>query len=234
MDGLGQGERTGCSGPGSVRPFDYGRVGEIALLAAHCDDIAIGAGGTLLTLAHANPGMRVHALVLTGAGSDREVEEKAALSAFLPGADVRLTVVDIPDGRSPAFWNETKNALAAFRRTCEPDIVFAPQRNDAHQDHRQLAELAPTEFRNHSILGYEILKWESDLPTPTFYHPISAGTARRKVDLLHASYPSQTDKDWFDADAFLGLCRIRGVQCKSRYAEAFVVEKTVIDFGGVN
>ncbi|WP_072803660.1 PIG-L deacetylase family protein [Rhodococcoides yunnanense] len=216
-----------------MKPLGPGRVEQIALLAAHCDDIAIGAGGTLLTLARANPGLTVHALVLTGSGSEREVEEKAALAAFLPGADVHLTVTDIPDGRSPGYWAEAKDTLAAFRRTCEPDIVFAPQRHDAHQDHRQLASLAPSEFRDHSILGYEILKWESDLPTPTFYHPLSATVAQEKVDLLHASYPSQVDKDWFDADAFLGLSRVRGVQCKSRYAEAFVVEKTVIDFVGV-
>ncbi|SNT31095.1 PIG-L deacetylase family protein [Rhodococcoides kyotonense] len=215
-----------------MKSFASGRISEIALLAAHCDDIAIGAGGTLLTIARANPGLRVHALVLTGGGSAREVEEKTALAAFLPGADVRLTVTDIPDGRSPAYWDAAKDSLAAFRRTCEPDVVFAPQRHDAHQDHRQLATLAPTEFRDHAVLGYEILKWESDLPTPSLYHPISDDVARDKVELLHASYPSQTDKDWFDADAFLGLSRIRGVQCKSRYAEAFVVEKTIIDFVG--
>lgn len=217
-----------------MRTLSPGSIGEIALLAAHCDDIAIGAGGTLLTLAESNPGLTVHALVLTGGGSAREVEEKAALESFLPGAEVHLTVTDIPDGRSPAYWDAAKDTLARFRRTCDPDVVFGPQRHDAHQDHRQLAELAPTEFRDHAIFGYEILKWESDLPTPTFYSPLSENIARRKSDLLHSGYPSQTDKDWFDAEAFLGLARIRGVQCKSRYAEAFVVEKTVIDFAGVN
>ncbi|MBY6412225.1 PIG-L family deacetylase [Rhodococcus sp. BP-252] len=236
MDGVGERSRDRArpvrTGRRSVKSFASGSIREIALLAAHCDDIAIGAGGTLLTIARANPGLTVHALVLTGGGGAREVEEKTALAAFLPGADVRLTVTDIPDGRSPAHWDAAKDTVAAFRRTCEPDVVFAPQKNDAHQDHRQLATLAPTEFRDHMILGYEILKWESDLPTPSLYHPISDEIAREKVELLHASYPSQTDKDWFDADAFLGLCRIRGVQCKSRYAEAFVVEKTVIDFVG--
>lgn len=217
-----------------MRSLGPGRIEEIALLAAHCDDIAIGAGGTLLSLARANPDLTVHALVLTGGGSEREVEEKTALAAFLPGADVHLTVADIPDGRSPAFWQKAKDALSAFRGTCEPDLVFAPQPADAHQDHRQLAIMAPTEFRNHSILGYEILKWESDLPPSNMYHPLSEKLAHEKVELLHSSYPSQVGKDWFDAEAFLGLSRIRGVQCKARYAEAFVVEKTVIDFVGAH
>lgn len=234
MDGVGREHKPTDLGSNVVRSFGPGHITEIALLAAHCDDLAIGAGGTLLTTARANPGLTVHALVLTGGGTEREAEEKSALAAFLPGANVRLTVTDIPDGRSPAHWDATKKSLAAFRRTCEPDLVFAPQRGDAHQDHRQLAELAPTEFRDHPIFGYEILKWESDLPTPNLYHPLSDEVARTKVELLHASYPSQIDKDWFDAESFLGLGRVRGVQCKSRYAEAFVVEKTTIDFLGVH
>ena len=81
-------------------------------------------------------------------------------------------------------------------------------------------------------MGYEILKWESDLPNPTVYQPIQPATAVRKAALLHECYRSQIGRDWFDHEAFLGLMRLRGVQCHNRYAEAFVMEKTVIDFGG--
>ena len=42
------------------------QVAEIAVLGAHCDDIAIGVGGTLLTLSSTSPGLRVRALVLSG------------------------------------------------------------------------------------------------------------------------------------------------------------------------
>lgn len=208
-----------------------GAVSSIAVVGAHCDDIPIGAGGTLLTLARANPGLTVHALVLTGGGTERENEERVALTAFCPGADVRLTVIDHPDGRLPSLWNETKERLANFRRTCDPQLVLAPQRNDWHQDHRLVAELIPTEFRRHLVLGYEILKWESDLPNPTVYHGISDSIANEKAELLHAHYPSQVGHDWFDHESFLGLMRLRGVQCRHRYAEAFVLEKAVIDLG---
>ncbi|PRC59837.1 PIG-L family deacetylase, partial [Mycobacterium sp. ITM-2017-0098] len=56
-----------------------GPLHEVAVLGAHCEDIAIGAGATLLTLSRANPGVSVHALVLCGAGTEREAEERAAL-----------------------------------------------------------------------------------------------------------------------------------------------------------
>lgn len=209
-----------------------GELTELAVLGAHCDDIAIGMGGTLLTLARAHRGLRVHALVLSGAGTERETEEREALAAFCPDAELTLTVLDVPDGRAPQHWDRIKAALSTFRRSCEPDVVFATQRHDAHQDHRVLAELVPTEFRDHLTLGYEILKWETDTPTPNVYSPLDAATAEEKVKLLHAHYPSQLQRDWFDELSFLGLSRLRGVQCRSPHAEAFVVDKMTVDFGG--
>jgi LmbE family N-acetylglucosaminyl deacetylase len=207
-----------------------GTISEIAVLGAHCDDIAIGMGGTLLTLARANPGLRVHALVLSGAGGERETEERAALQAFCPDAVLNVTVHDVPDGRTPAHWDRIKNALADFHHSCDPQVVFCTQRNDAHQDHRLLAELVPTEFRDQLILGYEILKWETDTPTPTVYQPLETLIAEEKVRLLHKHYPSQVARDWFDELSFLGLSRLRGVQCRAPHAEAFVMEKAVLDF----
>ena len=206
------------------------RVDSVAVIGAHCDDIAIGAGATLMQIDRHNPGAQLHALVLTGGNTAREVEEKEALAALCPSLDVRLTVGDLPDGKLPEHWGRVKALLSVFRRTCEPDIVFAPQRDDYHQDHRLLAELIPTEFRDHLTLGYEILKWETDLPTPTVYVPVDDETAWRKTELLNQCYPTQTGHDWFDDESFLGLMRIRGVQCRSRYAEAFVAEKAVLSF----
>ena len=154
-----------------------------------------------------------------------------ALSAFCPGADLELTVLDIPDGRAPAHWDRIKNHLSDFRRSCDPDVVFGPQRGDAHQDHRLLAELLPTEFRDHLRLGYEILKWETDTPHPTIFHPLDTLIAEEKARLLLKHYPSQVGHDWFDEQAFLGLSRLRGVQCRSQHAEAFVLEKATVTFG---
>jgi LmbE family N-acetylglucosaminyl deacetylase len=211
-------------------PFSFGPLTEIAVVGAHCDDIAIGVGGTLLTLCEAHARLRVNALVLSGATTEREVEEKDALAAFCPGADLALTVLDVPDRSAPVHWQRIKDHLGEFRRTCDPQVVFGPHRDDAHQDHRLLAELLPTEFRDHLILGYEILKWETDTPRPTVFHPMSTDVAEEKARLLINHYPSQVVHDWFDEQAFLGLSRIRGVQSRSPHAEGFVLEKAVIRF----
>lgn len=166
-----------------------GRLDRIVAVGAHCDDIAIGAGGTLLTLCLARPGIRIDALVLSGGGSDREQEEQAALTAFCPGADLRLTVHKLPDGRLPAYWEEAKSAVEELRGQTEPDLILAPRTDDAHQDHRGLAQLIPTAFRDHLVLGYEIVKWDGDLGRPSAYQPLSPEIAEQKVRLLQEHYP---------------------------------------------
>ncbi|MFF2775505.1 PIG-L deacetylase family protein [Streptomyces sp. NPDC058052] len=208
-----------------------GPLDRIVAVGAHCDDIAIGAGGTLLSLCLARPGLRVDALVLTGGGGDREDEERAALAAFCPGADLRLTVLKLPDGRLPAHWEEAKAAVEELRGRTDPDLVLAPRAEDAHQDHRGLARLLPTAFRDHLVLGYEIVKWDGDLGRPVAYQPLSPEVAERKVRLLLEHYPSQRHRPWYDREAFLGLARIRGIECHARYAEAFAVTKLTLDLG---
>ena len=64
-------------------------IRHLALVAAHCDDIAIGAGATVRMLCQANPGMRVTALVLTGAGAVREDEERQPPPGQLGGGEER-------------------------------------------------------------------------------------------------------------------------------------------------
>src|ERR1700712_958489 len=155
------------------------------LLGAHCDDIAIGAGGSLLELCRSHPGVSVTALVLTGGGSLREEEERAALAAFCPGAQLEVAVLDLPDGRVPTRWERAKLAVEELRSLGEPDVIFAPSPHDAHQDHRTLAELVPTAFRDHLILGYEIIKWDGDLAQPATYVPLPDDVAELKAELLH-------------------------------------------------
>jgi len=207
---------------------------QIVALGSHCDDIAIGAGGSLLAACTARPGIRVDVLVLSGGGTERETEERSALAALCPGADLRVTVRKVPDGRLPAYWEEAKNALHELRADVSPHVVFAPHRRDAHQDHRGLAELVPTVFRDHLVLGYEIVKWDGDLGSPNAYQPLNDEQLAAKLDALYAHYPSQRSRTWFDDEAFRGLARIRGIECGTRYAEAFYCSKLTIGLGPQN
>lgn len=199
----------------------------VLAVGAHPDDIEIGAGGTLLSLAASRPGLRVRYVVLTGA-AERRLEARSAAQAFLPGADLTIEQHDLPEGRLPACWAAVKNVLEDVAASCAPDLVLAPSAGDAHQDHRTTAEIIPTVFRDQLYLGYEIPKWDGDLGRPSVYVPLTADVARQKTELLHKCYPSQRGRDWWDDEVFLGLARLRGMECRAPYAEAFTCTKSVI------
>ena len=88
--------------------------------------------------------------------------------------------------------------------------------------------MAPTVWRDALVLHYEIPKWDGDLGRSNCYVPISPELGKRKVSLLNQHYPSQRMRDWWDDETFLALMRIRGMECRSRYAEAFHVSKAVL------
>jgi LmbE family N-acetylglucosaminyl deacetylase len=207
-----------------VLSLNLAGVASVAALGAHPDDIEIAAGGLLLSLAAANPGVRVHYVLLTGS-PERQAEARAAAAAFLPGASLSFGLNDLPDGRLPAHWGEVKSIMHAEAEVLEPDLVLAPSTHDAHQDHRLVAELAPTVYRDQLLLQYEIPKWDGDLGRPNLYFPLSDEVAVQKVQALHASFPSQKARDWWDDEVFLGLARLRGMESRSRYAEAFTCAK---------
>jgi len=199
----------------------------VLLIGAHPDDIEIGAGGTLLSLAESYPGLQAYYLVLTGSPG-RQQEAREAASAFLPAAGLTIELHDLPESRLPAVWDQVKDTLEQVARSCSPDLILAPARDDAHQDHRTLAEVVPTVFRDALYLGYEIPKWDGDLGRPAVYVPLTAAAARRKVELLHKCFASQRHHDWWDDEVFLGLARLRGMECRAPYAEAFRCTKAVL------
>jgi LmbE family N-acetylglucosaminyl deacetylase len=204
-----------------------GRPPSVLALGAHPDDIEIAAGGALLGLARRNPGLQVRYVVMTGT-TDRQDEARAAARAFTPGADLTVETHDLPDGRLPAVYGQVKEIIEAVARSLRPDIVLAPSAADAHQDHRIIGELVPTAFRDQLYLAYEIPKWDGDLTRPNTYFPLTDEIASRKVELLDKCYPSQHGRDWWGEETFLALARLRGMECRAHYAEAFTCTKLVI------
>ena len=199
----------------------------VLAIGAHPDDIEIAAGGTLLGLAGRHPGLRVRYVLLTGT-PERAAGGAGGRRAFMPGADLEVELHDLPDGRLPAVYGQVKEILEDVARCFRPDLIIAPFAGDAHQDHRTVAELVPTAFRDQLCLAYEIPKWDGDLARPNTYFPLTDELARRKVELLGKCYPSQRGRDWWDEEAFLALARLRGMECRARYAEAFTCSKLII------
>ena len=198
-------------------------------IGAHPDDIEIGAGGLLLRLAESE--LRARYVVLTGT-AERQQEARNAAHSFLPDADLTIDLFDLPEGRLPAVWDRVKDLLEEVARSCAPDVIIAPSSDDAHQDHRTIGEIVPTVFRDQLYLAYEIPKWDGDISRRSVYVPLSADIMRRKVELLNKGFPSQRGRDWWDDDVFTGLARLRGMECRTPFAEAFSCAKSVIQLSG--
>lgn len=202
----------------------------VLCLGAHSDDIEIGAGGTLLTWIAAGIRLDVHWCVLSAPGA-RADEAKASAAAFLAGADRQtIELAEFKDSYFPYYGAEIKEWMEGLKTRVNPDVILTHCRDDAHQDHREIARLTSSAFRDHLILEYEIPKWDGDFGQPNHYVALSAPALERKIAFLSEYFGSQRSKDWFDPETFRGLARLRGVECRAPagYAEAFVVRKAVV------
>ena len=208
-----------------------GRALRVLCLGAHSDDIEIGCGGTVLRLVAG--GASVHWAVFSG-DDKRATEASKSARLFLGrnGGD-QLSTHTFKDGFFPASFGDVKEACESLAARVQPDVVLTHTRDDRHQDHRVLSDLAWNTFRRQVVLEYEVPKWDGDLGQPNCYVSLSAAMARRKVRALMQIFSSQRSKDWFDDETFLGLMRLRGVECRARsgYAEAFTSRKFTVDFG---
>jgi LmbE family N-acetylglucosaminyl deacetylase len=210
-------------GEALVLKLELGAATGLRVLAigSHADDIEIGCGGTLLRLAQEVETLELHWVVLSAEG-ERADEARAGAAAF--GAEAEVL------GFRDAFFRyggEVKEFFEELKGRVEPDLVFTHHDADRHQDHRLVAELTWNTFRDHLILEYEIPKYDGDLGAPNVFFQLPEDVARRKVELLLDSFPSQREKRWFTEDLFMGLMRLRGMECNapSGLAEAFYARK---------
>lgn len=199
-------------------------------IGAHSDDIEIGCGGTILEWLSTYPCVEITWVVLCAPGA-RMTEARDSANALLREAkQVNLVLGDFRDGYLPSQFAEVKTWFEKLKVGDNPDVILTHYLQDRHQDHRLVAELTWQTFRNHLILEYEIPKYEGDLGQPNLFVPLSASVGEGKVGHLMCHFSSQRSKTWFRPETFLGLIRLRGVECRadSGYAEAFHIRKAVL------
>jgi LmbE family N-acetylglucosaminyl deacetylase len=199
----------------------------LLVIGAHADDIEIGAGATILRLLAEHPGSSI-LWVVASSTPVRAAEARASAAAFsAAAASVEVMVSDFPDGRLPSVSMAIKDVFESIKS--RPfDLILAPHHDDAHQDHRLMADIVSQTFRHHLVAGYEIPKWDGDFGRPNLFVDIDEATLRRKIELLEEHFPSQHDQVWWGADTFLALPRLRGIESATRYAEGFFCRKVVL------
>lgn len=201
----------------------------VLCLGAHSDDIEIGCGGSLLRLQAIYRGVKFHWVVFSAAGIRGE-EAAHSAELFTAGCEKEIVLKTFRDGFLPYIGSEVKDSFEETKRRVNPDLIFTHWREDAHQDHRLLAELTWNTFRNHLIFEYEVPKYDGDMGRPNVFVPLETQYCEQKIDRLFEAFKSQAGKRWFDRQTFLGLMRLRGMESNSPsgYAEAFHCSKLVL------
>jgi LmbE family N-acetylglucosaminyl deacetylase len=214
-----------------MKQISLGAVSRVLCLGAHSDDIEIGAGGTLLKLAEKTNDLEICWVVFSAPGV-RADEARLSADNFLSGiARKQIKIGSFRESYFPSEWPSIKEWLEEIKVNFVPDIVFTHYRDDRHQDHRVLSDLAWNTFRNHLILEYEILKYDGDLGQPNVFVPVSEQLCTRKIELLMKHFQTQSTRHWFTSDTFEAMHRIRGIECVSPTgrAEAFYCRKMVLE-----
>ncbi|MGE0581062.1 MAG: PIG-L deacetylase family protein [Steroidobacteraceae bacterium] len=213
-----------------------GRSPELLFIGAHSDDIEIGCGGTALQLAARYPRARMHWVVLGARGERAAEARRAARLVRGRGRAGELVVGDFRDGYFPSQAGAIKDFFESLKPRMRPDLIFTHQRDDLHQDHRLVGELTWNTFRDHTILEYEIPKYDGGMGAPNCFVPLRKAILARKCRVLESVFASQRKRQWFTADTFRGLARVRGIECNAPdgHAEAFYSRKLVwgMDAGG--
>jgi LmbE family N-acetylglucosaminyl deacetylase len=203
----------------------------ILCLGAHCDDIEIGCGGTILTLLEKYAHAEVHWVVFSS-DSRREKEARSSAGKFLGKAwRSRIKIEKFRNGFFPYIGGDIKEYFEKLKNRFIPDFIFTHYCKDLHQDHRIISELTWNTFRNHLILEYEIPKFDADLGTPNLYFSLEYPVCKYKNRTILSEFRTQGDKHWLTEDLLLSLLRIRGMECVSptKYAEAFHCRKMVLE-----
>jgi LmbE family N-acetylglucosaminyl deacetylase len=220
--------------PFNLLSLDSASPRSLLLLGAHCDDIEIGCGGTILQWLAQQPQTRITWVVFSST-PQREQEARASASRFLAQSrgTTEVIVHRFRDGFFPFEGARIKEVFESIKNTVEPDLIFTHYRDDRHQDHRTISDLTWNTWRRHLILEYEIPKYDGDLGAPNCFMPLARETCERKARTICEQFQSERNKGWMTEDTFLALARLRGIECAapSGFAEAFHCRKLVLGVG---
>ena len=200
---------------------------KLLILAPHTDDAELGCGGTIARALE--EGGEVHVAAFSTC--------EDSVPAALPQDTLRcefykaMTMLGVPESN---LWvgnyivrrlNESRQRvlddLVELGRRIQPDAVILPSGHDMHQDHQVVHAEGMRAFKHITLLGYE-LPWNN----LTFDAQAFVALEARHIQLKAATlgcYASQAmlGRPYFESGFIEGWARMRGVQVRLPYAEAF-------------
>ena len=197
----------------------------VLAVGAHPDDIELGSGGTIYKAVQDEA--RVIALYMTRGGkiTDTKVRMRESTEAMNVLGVKEIYFEDFPDTEIPDSF-EAINCLEQYASKYQPDIVLTHSINDTHQDHRRVAWLAMSSFRNvPKVLAFEAPRVRPAAFLPTYFVNIT-GCVDKKWEALRC-HVSQNEKRYLAYESTVNLASFRGSQVGVAAAEAFEIVKYV-------
>jgi N-acetylglucosamine malate deacetylase 1 len=201
----------------------------VLVLAPHTDDAELGCGGTIARLLREGGDVFVAAFSTAegslppGAAPTRLRDEFLSSMQVLGIPPDKTFVFGYPVRRLSYYRQELLEELVKLRNQVNPSMVFLPSASDLHQDHQVLNAEGLRCFKDMTVWGYE-LPWNNiGFPAQAFI-TLEPCDLQAKWEALQA-YKSQFElgRPYFSREFIEGLARVRGVQVKAPYAEAFEV-----------
>ena len=158
---VGATPRGGCGGlrKGALRMFNLGfdhftaPIRHVLCLGAHCDDLEIGCGGTVLRLVEGRT-PPAFTWVIFSSDPVREAEALRAAEALLQrAASAHIVIKKFRDGFLPYEGSSVKEVFEELKHAVSPDLILTHYRGDLHQDHRLISDLTWNTFRRPSHPG---------------------------------------------------------------------------------
>lgn len=199
----------------------------ILIVAAHTDDAELGCGGTIARAIE--DGADVHVAVFSTvedsvpAGSSPTLLRDEFFEAMtrLGVTSDNLTVEGYPVRHLTSHRQEILDALISLGRSIEPAMVLASASSDVHQDHQVIHAECLRAFKDRTFLGYEA-PWNHVTFAANAFVALEERHVEAKWRALEA-YRSQFElqRPYFSREFIWGLAKVRGVQVKAPFAEAF-------------
>ncbi len=201
----------------------------LLVLAPHTDDAELGCGGAMARFLEM--GVDLHVAAFSTAEDSRPLgappyalkEEFFDATRTLGIAKENVHVYDYPVRKLSYHRQEVLEELVTLKKRVTPDIVFVPSGHDLHQDHQVLHAEGLRAFRDVTLWGYE-LPWNHISFAAQAFVILTEDHLKKKW-MAMKSYKSQIqlEKPYFNYEFIEGLARLRGLQVKSPFAEAFEV-----------
>lgn len=196
----------------------------VLAIGAHPDDIEFGCYAVLAKLAKKT---KIFFTVfsageLSGSKSQRIKEAKKSASLI----DAEINILDYLDGIipvNPKIIDELRTHIERIR----PDTIFTLYPNDAHQDHRSVAQITVSANRiANRLLLYEVPSTQADF-SPNFFCDVTDYFDLKEKALN--CHRTQKNKSYLNILEVRGLAHYRAYQCgrNGRLFEAFYLYRGI-------